>query len=313
MDNVTIQRDSGTVCYLVASYQSERQVRRLCRAIRASDPSAGLVVAHDFATTPMDASALTASGIEVVPARDEPIGWGSWAFVEQQLDALRSGLGTSQHQWFVMVSAQDYPAAPLAVFRDHLDTGGDDFLVREFAPPNPSVLRYGRRVIPTSPLLGRALTWRLARRAVNATKLLHVQVRSRELPPLLERRATPPLASHESVRAGNNWWVVSRRAATSLVERYDNDVPLRDHFRRTFIPSEGYVQTILLSDPTIRCGTDFPVQFTRWSGWSPQHLDVGDVEEALASGLPFARKFHEDDPALDALDEALGLTGVIIE
>jgi hypothetical protein len=65
------------------------------------------------------------------------------------------------------------------------------------------------------------------------------------------------------------------------------------------------VQTVLANEPAMRLWGDYR-RFTKWHVGSPRPLVLGlaDLEEMLASGADFARKFDEtvDAAVLDEID-----------
>lgn len=80
------------------------------------------------------------------------------------------------------------------------------------------------------------------------------------------------------------------------------------HYRRTHCPDESFLHTILANTPGLRIAND-PLRHVHWGDRRfPSHpLAITNgtaLEAALASGMPFARKFdiEIDAGCLDILD-----------
>ena len=54
-------------------------------------------------------------------------------------------------------------------------------------------------------------------------------------------------------------------------------------------------------------------RFEEWNGGGahPQWLTSSELDTMFASGRHFARKFRPDDPVLDQIDEALGISAKV--
>jgi hypothetical protein len=103
--------------------------------------------------------------------------------------------------------------------------------------------------------------------------------------------------------------MLSRRCI-SAVDAFARERPdVLRHYRRTLIPTESFVQTVLANDPSLRLSGDMR-RFMRWDpppASRPRVLRGADVEPMLASGADFARKFDEsvDAAVLDELDRVV--------
>jgi hypothetical protein len=78
---------------------------------------------------------------------------------------------------------------------------------------------------------------------------------------------------------------------------------LERRFMRTIVPTEAFVQTVLANRPELRLspGNRRHLLFDRPEAPSPRVLGPADLDQALASGADFARKF-EDVAVLDEID-----------
>lgn len=82
-----------------------------------------------------------------------------------------------------------------------------------------------------------------------------------------------------------------------------------------FISSpEGYFHTVVCNAEEFKNTTvNHDLHYISWDNPPKQHphyLTVEDLDRMVASDAPFARKFHEDDPVLDKIDEEILGRGV---
>jgi hypothetical protein len=126
------------------------------------------------------------------------------------------------------------------------------------------------------------------------------------LDPLVQVRRLPsgayvgfPAAAPLPVFHGSDWFSLSRRAVEAVLAAPAEVV---DHFLHTIIPTEAFVHTVL-ANSGLRLANDHRryAVFDPPSAASPRVFGLGDVDEVLASGADFARKF-EDVAVLDAID-----------
>lgn len=77
-----------------------------------------------------------------------------------------------------------------------------------------------------------------------------------------------------------------------------------------FISSpEGYFHTVVCNAEEFKNTTvNHDLHYISWDNPPKQHphyLTAEDLDRMVASDAPFARKFHEDDPVLDRIDEEI--------
>jgi Core-2/I-Branching enzyme len=125
--------------------------------------------------------------------------------------------------------------------------------------------------------------------------------------PALRSPFGPDLVCHR----GSDWFTLSRRAV-EVVDRVARERPdLLRHYRRTLIPTEAFVQTVLANRSSLRLDGDIR-RFTLWDAASPgpRIPRMGDLERIVDSGGDFARKFDEtvDGAVLDEIDRRVHTT-----
>ncbi len=295
------------VAYLITSYVLPDQVLRLARTLRAGSAGAAIVLHHDPRRCRVDAAALDALGV----LRIEPpslVAWGEGSQLEMVLRCLRWAMRSTDADWVVLLSGQDYPIRPVAAIERSLaEARVDGFIhARPVARPvlrSRTVGEFARRYhyhwrrIP-------ARSERVVRAAARARPL--VQVGTTPSGTWLGVPAIPsPFGPDLRCHHGGDWFTLSRRAVEAI-ERFVSERPdVLEHFLRTLIPTEAFVHTVLANEPGLELSGDSR-RFTLWDSGAPRPrvLTVEDLPGLLVAPFDFARKFDEtvDRAVLDALD-----------
>ena len=296
------------VAFLVVSHRNPDQVLRLVRALREGTDTA-VLVHHDQRRELIDARQCERAGGRLVHY-GLPIEWGNAAYAEMLLAALAELAEGPDPDWVAVVSGQDYPLRPLPDFERHLAESPHDALLGDLwqldlseEPPPPErefYLRYRYRHYapprPAAAVLARVLGRWAYLRELPAGHGLRLGVRPWRHP------FGPTLRCHVC----SDWLTLERRAVRAVLEFARRRTRVMDHYRRTIIPSESLFATALANDPALSIGP--ASRFLGFEEGSPHPRTFGtaDVDELLASGMHFARKFDatSDSRVLDLLDEA---------
>ena len=121
-----------------------------------------------------------------------------------------------------------------------------------------------------------------------------------------------PFNEHFRCYGGPQWLNLNRKSVDRLHRLVRTRPDVVAHYRRTHIPDESFVQSVLVNDPELRICND-ACRFVNWDEErqtaSPSIITIDDLDKVLASGQPFARKFDAgvDDAVLDAIDLRLGI------
>jgi hypothetical protein len=284
---------SGLACVVLA-HADPAQTRRLVAAL---DPFP--VFLH------CDARTLQATFVQMthdLPARvtvlpRRPTPWGSWGAVLAEVDGYRASLATTSASHVALLTGSDYPLASSAAVLDRLAGLPGRSITESHPLPLP---QWGH---------GGGL-WRLRYRFRPWGKHMLVLPVPRRLP----RDIVPA--------GGSQLKVLARPDAAAVVGTVDTRPDLTRFWRRTWIPDETFVHSVLHTPALAPGFADRQVPgmawFIRWDGAprkSPPWLTRADLPElrrvrtAEPQGTPilFARKFSSTaDPAvLDEIDRTL--------
>lgn len=116
--------------------------------------------------------------------------------------------------------------------------------------------------------------------------------------------------NHGSYIAGSAWMVLSRAFVEYVVWGWDNLPRTLLMYYANFISSpEGYFQTVVCNVPELaKTVINSDLHYISWDNPPRQHphvLSINDTDKMIASNAAFARKFKQDDPALDVIDKNL--------
>lgn len=104
--------------------------------------------------------------------------------------------------------------------------------------------------------------------------------------------------------------VLSRSFADYLIGGWDNLPRLLLMYYTNFVSSpEGYFHTVICNVPEFaQTAVNHDLRYISWDippKQHPQTLSLNDTKKMIDSGAAFARKFKQDDPVLDKIDEEL--------
>lgn len=190
-----------------------------------------------------------------------------------------------QWDWFVLLSAKDYPLVT------------QDDLIHVFS----SVPR-GLNFIDHTSDIG----WKEAQRVqpiiVDAGTYL---TKRSSFFKATEKRKTPDAFKFFT---GAPWVILSRPFVEYCILGWEN-LPraLLMYFTNVLFSEEGYFHSVACNSPHFKNTTvNHSLRFIEWDdppGTEPRFLNTSHFDKIVHSGLPFARKFHKDEPLLDLIDE----------
>ncbi|GAA0146539.1 glycosyltransferase [Lithospermum erythrorhizon] len=125
-------------------------------------------------------------------------------------------------------------------------------------------------------------------------------------------RATPKrrLPTAFKLFTGSAWMILSRAFVEYCVWGWDSLPRTLLMYYSNFASSpEGYFHTVVCNSPQfVPTVVNHDMHYISWDFPPKQHprtLSLNDTTEIIASGAAFARKFKQDDPVLDMIDNEL--------
>jgi len=300
--------------YLVIAHHKGDQLLRLLRTMRQSSPTSHILLHHDAKTPPPPKADLDALHIRLVQPRIS-VRWGDFSQVDAILTGLKFALTQCDFTWISVISGQDYPVRPLATVESELQSCGFDAFVKA-TPAGPYLGRYQARfwTLPRFPYIYRIPSrWRAAlgraRHWLNCSQsLVRIEPGARGARTHIGLYwPSHPFGKDLVCHKGSDRFTLSRRAVEYLLRFGQKHPDILEHYRRTFLPSESYFQTVLCNAKTLRvCNDDR--RYIRWDHGATAHPLTSTVEhlaDLAESGKDFARKFDAtvDAAVLDRLDE----------
>ncbi|KAK4770117.1 hypothetical protein SAY87_030649 [Trapa incisa] len=207
--------------------------------------------------------------------------------VATTLHAMAILLRTCRWDWFINLSASDYPLVT------------QDDLIHAFSnvPKNVNFIQHSSR-----------LGWKLNNRGkpIVIDPALYSRNKS-ELWWVIKQRALPTAFK---LYTGSAWTVLSRSFAEYCVIAWDNLPRTLLLYYTNFLSSpEGYFQTVICnSDVFSNTTANHDLHYITWDNpprQHPRYLGQKDYKRMIQSNRPFARKFRQNDPVLDRIDRNL--------
>ncbi|MCD7454128.1 Beta-glucuronosyltransferase GlcAT14A [Datura stramonium] len=128
---------------------------------------------------------------------------------------------------------------------------------------------------------------------------------------ITQRRSVPTAFK---LFTGSAWMALSRPFIDFCIWGWDNLPRTVLMYYANFISTpEGYFHTVVCNTQEFRNTTvNSDLHFISWDNPPKQHphyLTLDDMQKLVDSNAPFARKFHQDDPVLDKIDNELLFRG----
>jgi hypothetical protein len=299
--------------YLVLAHDRPEQLIRLLRTLRIGSPNSAILLHHDAKSNPPDAAILSELGVKLVQPRIA-VSWGDIS----QLDAFLASIGFAVDQvdfsWISVISGQDYPLRPLDIIESELRASTYDAFIRA-TPAGAYRSRYYSHfwAVPRFPFAHHVPTYMrefldgVRRQLSKRQGLIQIEGGPRGTPLRLGIFwPAHPFSTEFACYKGSDWFTLSRRAAAFLLDFGDNHPRVLNHYRRTFIPSESYIQTVLWNAKRLRTFNDNR-RYILWDQSRLAHpltLTMQHFDAMTSSGKDFGRKFDMtvDSNVLDELD-----------
>ncbi|KAJ4842728.1 hypothetical protein Tsubulata_037283 [Turnera subulata] len=203
------------------------------------------------------------------------------------LHAVAILLRTCKWDWFINLSASDYPLVT------------QDDLIDAFSglPRHLNFIQHSSR-----------LGWKLNKRAkpIMIDPGLY-KLNKSEIWFVIKQRSLPTAFK---LYTGSAWTILSRSFAEYCIMGWDNLPRTLLLYYTNFVSSpEGYFQTVICNSEDYKNTTaNHDLHYITWDTPPKQHprsLGLKDYRRMILSSRPFARKFKKNDPVLDKIDREL--------
>jgi hypothetical protein len=295
--------ESAGVAYLILSHKDHRQVMALADRIHELSPTSHVVVHHDRKADTLPWDGTAPQWVHMVERIH--VEWGDWSIVEATLAMFQFAHEELKAEWCAVVSGEHWPVVNLESWERQLAAGGVDAYLPALRLPRrlhfgPSdrdgnrflarcVHRWFRITRPKSEFVHKALSG-LSKISLWTHPLAKLEFSLRSDAWFLGvPRNRGPLRGWDLYK-GSEWLACNARATAALLE---TDATVTDWFRRSHIPDESYVQTVLRHAP----GLVIDQAEVTWVPPEPDRSEVGWMmlkTEQLAlvrkAGVAFARK-----------------------
>lgn len=308
------QFQASPIGFIVASHREPAQLLRLLRTLNRLYGDPPIVCHHDFGQCPLDTSLFPSNVRFVVP--HVTTAWAKWSVVEGVLRALRLLYQAAGPEWFVVLSAADYPLAPASHVLQELKSGAWDAYIdfrrvgageaeaKQSGSRNPqlwlSETDKGQRLGYQRYLVATLWIPTLRRKNGGGIRLGKISI---DLP---FRSLVAPFKQGYDAYHGDFWFTGNRCVATALLNPSENDKKTAKYLQYRTFPEESYFQTVLCNRPGLRINRNNK-RFALWFEGAnhPQEITRGHWDDLIESDAHFARKFGADGLILDALDNKL--------
>lgn len=304
--------------FVILSHRSESQLLRLVTSLNRLYDNPEIACHHDISQSPCDPTRFPANVQFVDPVKTK---WGHWSVVSATLAALELLYTKRQPDWFVLLSAADFPARPAQQVISELEQSGADAFIdfhsvdaqatnalraQTIGQSNPQLLHFKAlavRRMKDRHLRGSELWIPIVREGPSGLRL------GRHTVHLPMRLPWAPFSQDLNCFYGDHWFTGNRRVAELLLTPRPEHLHLQRHLTTRACPDECYYQTVLCNEPSLVLHRDNK-RYADWGGGGahPHDLTQSDWSDILASGAHFARKFPIDVPFLCEIEEVLALS-----
>ena len=299
--------------FAILSHNAPEQLLRLVKTLNAMFGDPPIVCHHDFSQCSLHET-LFPPNVRFV----HPHLVTRWGHITLPLAALKAFglLRTYGHpDWFVLLSASDYPVRPAdQIVADLSNTNYDAYLdnreiLYRAVPPGQTAQDggFGRpNWIPFA--YARYCTcfwWPRPSRKLLFSGAFPFRKKYVSLGDL-DRMIRWFHFNRPSRIYGGDFWVQANHKTLDRLLDHPSMPKLVRYYRAREVPEESIFQTALCSQPDLRICKDHK----RYEDWTegrahPKWLDVSDVPKIIASGAHFARKFRPDGLAQEFIDRTV--------
>jgi len=260
------------LAYLITAYKQPALFKRVFEAIY--DPENHYLV-HIDKKSPAEVHGEIGSFLADYPNARlmESSNWvyGGYSAVEIQLRGMNELLALDW-DYFINLTGQDFPLKTQAEIKAFLaDHPGRNFIQ----------VRDQRREWPQS-------CFRIKWRFVELRGRVPLPPRKRVIPIPIPTRFMEGITPY----AGSTWFILSREFC-QYVSRDESIEKYKSFYRHTYIPEEGFFQTIIMHSSFRETVVSDNKRLIMWPGGRIHTFNAGDYSSLVESDAFFARKFDE--------------------
>jgi len=297
--------------FVILSHGSPNQLHRLIAALDREYDCPPIACHHDFSQYPLSVGAFGKNVAFVQP--HIATAWSKFSVVQAALAGVGLLFETGQPDWFMLLSASDYPImAGAGVRRVIIGSNCDAFLdarpLNSHETPKCSITGTQNPKLEHFNSVGNQRIKRLfytSREFWIPIIRLKPRFRIGRLTYRPGWEARHPYSDWPCYY-GDHWFGANARVAKILLEPTLKHLALRRHLGSRTQADETYFPTVLMNEPTITVCLDNK-RFAEWNGGGahPMILGPAQLDEMIDSGAFFARKFQPDSGVLDEIDAVL--------
>jgi hypothetical protein len=307
--------------YLVLSHCDVAQVQRLAQEIVRRSADARVLIAHDDRAV---APPVVRHPRVRVWVHGAETNWGSWELVQVTIDGLRRLREWTDPDMVALASGQDYVCGDLSRWESVFLEGGGGWVGSavplEYTPRwgrhrgigNDHWNRYHYRWVDLPAVIDRVPIVALRQLLVRARESFFLRVEPILAYRVVRRagrrvvgiRSRASWTGERPVYKGQQMLAVDRRLLDRLLEALQSRRDIVRHYRRSVIPDESLLQTLLSWEQAPR-----PDMLLTYIGWDTEtdggrYLHLGDLDAVVASGAALCRKVSTAQSGVlcDALD-----------
>ena len=296
---------------VMSAVQPVDTVAALCDAIGTDHP---ILIHHDFSQ--QADFVLERPNVRFV---EDPVrtGWGNWGFTAGIQKLVRTAMSRDDWDFFQLLSPTCMPIRPLGELEAYLASADADYFIDgvDIATEDHILVSHGWRAYAQEGLLRhrvlrRARRWYLGTDSPVSNRVgLSFPIRSRaEAGGVAALKARVGLGVMRAAQrgvgfehifsqqfacyAGSPWFAANRRGCAYLLSKTAEEGPLLRYFKGVHMADEMLYPTVFLNS-TLH-GAPSIHYVSRFVDARPTWIGLADLDEVLATGKFFARKFPED-------------------
>lgn len=313
------------ICYLIQTYKNPEQIYRLVKLIKNTTSNSFIVVSHNFNSCNLNISLFKKlKNVEVIP--NNGVMMGSFGIIQGFFDAIGWLLNQKiQFDWLINLTGQDYPTQPLCKVENLLaNTNYDGFV--EYYDVYSKQSPWSKKVVNTRYLYSyKHFQEYLSPRQKYMLRPIKYIVNNCQ--PFVRLDYSYGLIvgfknfykffDKDFICYGGSYFsTISQKCAIYLYDFVRENTKIMDYYKKTFIPEESLLQTILVNSKQFKLyNNNFRyTDFASSRHGHPRILTSKDFSALTQDNIYFARKFdmNVDSTILDKLDRRT-LTDKVID